>query len=349
MDTSCSIFTYDAVELYPSIPTDLCISRIASWLEFDLKIHTSELKAIVSALEIILKNNRLVCGDLFAEQLNGIATGTSPATSIANLFLSIFEKEKIIEQFARYTPFLKRYIDDGFGVWRSDPDPIKDAEAWASFQDTLNTCGVSWTFSKRSSTAVFLDMNIWIEGKKILTSMFSKPLNLYLYIPPHSCHSQGIIQGLVHGHFIRIHILCSKEEDILKESRLFIERLQSRGYDTNELSPLLLSAEANAEEYACKFFSGKDSKSGPKANRNVYFHITFHPSHPNKEIKEAWRSIVAAPPDEEPLNNLKTEVGFRIPVDRFVMCYHKAHNLGNLLSYRKIDKRQGPKLSSYME
>ena len=79
------------------------------------------------------------------------------------------------------------------------------------------------------------------------------------------------------------------------------------------------------------------------------FHVTFHPSHPNKEVKDAWRSIVAFPPDKEPLSNLQTNVGFRIPVERFVMCYHKAHNLGSLLSYRKIDKRQGPKLSSYME
>ena len=66
-------------------------------------------------------------------------------------------------------------------------------------------------------------------------------------------------------------------------------------------------------------------------------------------MKDAWRSIVAFPPDEKPLNNLQTDIGFRIPVERFVMCYHKVHNLDSLLSYRKIDKRQGPKLSSYME
>ena len=192
-------------------------------------------------------------------------------------------------------------------------------------------------------------MNIWIEYKKILTSLFSKPLNLYLYIPPHSCHSHGIIQGLAHGYFIRIHMLCSREAGIVKESELFIQRLQARGYDTNELSPFLLAAETNAEEYARRFFSGKDSKSKSKSNRNVYFHVTFHPSHPNKETKEAWRSIVATLLEEALLNNLHTEVGFRIPVDRFVMCYHKAHNLGSLLSYRKIDKRQGLKLSSCME
>ena len=148
------------MELYPSIPTNLYISRIASWLEHDLKIHKSELEAIVSALEIVLKNNRLVCRDLFAEQLNGIATGTSEATSIANLFLGIFEKENIIHQFASFTPFLKRFIDDGFGVCRHGPDLAKDAKVWNGFRSTLNKCGVKWTFSERSNKGTFLDMNI---------------------------------------------------------------------------------------------------------------------------------------------------------------------------------------------
>ena len=142
---------------------------------------------------------------------------------------------------------------------------------------------------------------------------------------------------------------AQKKKDIAKESKLFIQRLQERGYNTKELTPLLLAAETHTESYALKFFSGKESESKPKPNHNMYFHLTFHPSHPNQEIKEAWRSIVATPENEPPLNTLKTEVGFKIPVNRFVMCYQKAQNLGNLLSYRKIDKRQGPKVSSYME
>ena len=32
LDQGCSIFTYDAVELYPRIPTDKCIQRISNWL-----------------------------------------------------------------------------------------------------------------------------------------------------------------------------------------------------------------------------------------------------------------------------------------------------------------------------
>ena len=116
IDPSYSIFTYDAVELYPSIPTNLCLNRISTWLENKKGFKGKHLQAICQALEIVLKNNRLVCGDLFAKQIRGIATGTSPATSIANLFLGIFEEDEIIKQFKTSLPFLKRFIDDGCGI-----------------------------------------------------------------------------------------------------------------------------------------------------------------------------------------------------------------------------------------
>ena len=192
-------------------------------------------------------------------------------------------------------------------------------------------------------------MNIWTEGKESLTSFFSKasqPLHLHLapLLPLIWNHpGPGAWPHHQNSH------LCSRKADIVKESKLFIQRLQGRGYDTNKLSSLLQSAEANSEEYARRFFSGKDSTSKSKTNHNVYFHITFHLSHPNKEIKEAWCSIVATPPEKAPLNNFQTEAGFRIPVDRFVMCLHKPHYLGSLLSYRKLNKRQGPKVFSYIE
>ena len=186
---------------------------------------------------------------------------------------------------------MKRYIDDGFGFWRSNPDLIKDAEAWAKFQNTLNNCGANWTFSKLSRTAVFLDqMNIWLEGNNILTSMFFKPLNLYLYIPPHSCHSHGIIRGLVHGHFIRIHILCSEEED--HQHHEGVQTTYSpKGSTLETMIPTSYCLCCYLLKQMLKntpaFFSGKDSKPKFKANRNVYFRVTFHPSHLNKEIKEA--------------------------------------------------------------
>ena len=61
-----------------------------------------------------------------------------------------------------------------------------DKANWARFKKVLGESGLQWTFSERQSSATFMDMNIniEIEEDKIVTSLYVKPLALYLYIPP---------------------------------------------------------------------------------------------------------------------------------------------------------------------
>ena len=55
---NCSIFTYDAVNLYPSIPTDECIQCITSWLSKQKNISKEKLTAINEALVIVHKKQQ---------------------------------------------------------------------------------------------------------------------------------------------------------------------------------------------------------------------------------------------------------------------------------------------------
>jgi hypothetical protein len=125
------------------------------------------------------------------------------------LFLGIFEKDNFTPELLAFLPFIKRYIDDGFVIWKHHPDPITDQKYWILIQPTMNSCGVSWAFSERSRKATFLGMDLWIEKGKVLTALRTKPLNRHLYIPPSSCHSPGVFKGLLFGHIQRISILCS--------------------------------------------------------------------------------------------------------------------------------------------
>ena len=59
-----------------------------------------------------------------------------------------------------------------------------------------------------------MDMTISIRKDRIVTSLYEKLMNLYLYIPPHSAHPPGVLTGLVSGNILRIHLLCSDEDDI---------------------------------------------------------------------------------------------------------------------------------------
>ena len=127
---NASLFTYDAVSMYTNINSKKCISRLSTYL---LDASTSDRfkhyppSALISALKIVMYNNRMRFGDIIVKQLRGIAMGMSPAPSIANLFVAIYEASNILRFLNSGLFYLKRFVDDGFGIWVHDADSAKDA------------------------------------------------------------------------------------------------------------------------------------------------------------------------------------------------------------------------------
>ena len=66
-----------------------------------------------------------------------------------------------------------------------------------------------------SDNVNYMDMTIAIRGDWIVTLLYEKAMNLYLYIPPHSAHPPGVLTGLVSGNILQIHLLCSEQDDII--------------------------------------------------------------------------------------------------------------------------------------
>ena len=60
-----------------------------------------------------------------------------------------------------------------------------------------------------------MDMSLSIERGKITSIIYEKKLTLYLYIPPHAAHPPGILAGLIMGNTLRIHQLCTNEDNIV--------------------------------------------------------------------------------------------------------------------------------------
>ena len=95
--------------------------------------------------------------------------------------------------------YLRCFIDDGFGVWLHDPDPLIEESS-----------GLKWIFSERLNEVVFMDVWLKIEEKNVVTSVYAKPMALHLYIPSHSCHVPGLFPGIVFGNVLQIHKLCTR-------------------------------------------------------------------------------------------------------------------------------------------
>ena len=339
------LFTYDAISMYTNIDTEECLLRLQAFLEDPMTLERYphlHPQALIEALHIVMHNNRMKFGDLLVHQHKGIAMGMAPAPSIANLFVAIYEETHIPLFPTTSLHFLRRFIDDGFGIWLRDADPQQDDIHWNLFQDLINNMGLTWEFSTRSSDVTFMDLNIHLRRGKIFTSLYSKPMALHLYIPPSSCHAPGITTGLIHGHFFRLLHLCSYEHDIEHEIHLFYERLLERGYSLCDLVPLFQTAESQVKQCITTNAIQRNQLTHPHTTKSltdqmVFFHLRYHPSNPPpREIQQMWRQNILTPPEKLPLYQLRNRDGYKISIRQLVLAYSRAPNLGNLLSCRKL-------------
>jgi hypothetical protein len=198
-------------------------------------------------------------------------------------------------------------------------------------------------------------MDLWLKivGRKMVTSLYTKPMALHLYLPPHSCHAPGVLSGLIFGNVLLIHQLCSDAQDVVKEIKLFLHRLLDQGYQLTQLTPLFQKALDNAKAYLrrmaldhLRVWSMREASHC----QQVFLHLPYHPANPSsKTIQKLWSSQVAATPGQPPLSHLTNEQGYSIPIKRLTIAWHCPPNLGNLLSYRKLHNRTGLKVLSFIK
>ena len=141
--------------------------------------------------------------------------------------------------------------------------------------------GLEWIFKEGSEKVNYMDMTISIRKDQIVTSLYEKSMNIYLYIPPYSAHPPGVLTGLVSGNILWIHSLCSDQEDINLRMKQFYARLLVRGYQQN-----LLILECNKGITGARAFIKRGSvrRCEPDKKKDstvrVFFHLTTHPREP---------------------------------------------------------------------
>ena len=104
-------------------------------------------------------------------------------------------------------------------------------------------CCQNRTCETPSSSVNFMDMTIAIVDNHIETKLFEKDMNLYLYLPPHSSHPQGVFTGLICGQILPTRRLClcthSKDADTSSINDFF-GQIVTRGRKQESLAPLFL-------------------------------------------------------------------------------------------------------------
>jgi hypothetical protein len=341
------LFTADAVSMYTNIPTNTAINVIGQKLRRYASSHDSSypVMAVQSALSLVMRNNVFTFGDMTFKQLNGTAMGTPPAPPYATLYYSVYE-DSFLHQFDKSLLFYKRFIDDVIGIWLCDSDPLTDENRWCAFQAAMNQGrGLNWEFSNRSHKVDFMDLTISIHTNCIQTTLYEKPMNLYLYIPPHSAHLPGLLPGIIHGTLFRIFTLCTDDDDKKLRTQTFFRRLLARGYKVDNLRPLFHHAIERAKAYT----GPGNAISHAQDGHSVILHLPFHPNDPpSHHIQHVWHQCVAEPQYKMPLWDMRNpQTRGKCNIRWMIIAYHRPMNLGNILSHRNLNDLPGPPISSF--
>ena len=255
------LITFDVVSMYTSIQIDFALHILGQVLQ-----GNPWMDAIILGLRVILTSNYFVFGDLIFHQLDGTAMGTSVAPTFASLFLAYFEETLLCKQFECNLIYFKRYIDDGFIIWK--PNPAKLFE-FNRFRALLRRSKLKFTFELNSTQMAFLDLWIIRDHTTIATKTHQKALNLHLYLPASSAHPPGVLKGLIFGLIKKYKKQNTHYSDFAAVCRLFHRRLRDRGYHNSVLLPLFERAL-------------REATSHRPTSSQVFFKIAYDPNGPSR-------------------------------------------------------------------
>ena len=161
--------------------------------------------------------------------------GSNAAVVLAEIYM-YYTYDKIIKNLMHnefnFIYYFKRYIDDYLLIL------IKcDSTKFNQFINALpNDLKINWDTPTESAN--FLDINISFLRDNFETTLHQKSLNKYLYITPHSMHSQHTFSGFIKGELIRYARLSSNIYKFINLKIIFYERLRRRGFAHSFLTPI---------------------------------------------------------------------------------------------------------------
>jgi hypothetical protein len=352
------LVTADAVSMYSNIHTDHGVATIRSWLtrhssddEFpaDLK-SPAMIENLCDLLQLVMTNNIFDFDDTTWLQKTGTAMGTSAACAYATIYYSEHEEREIL----KLNPitdrndlgimFYKRFIDDAFIIMLTQDNP----ERFPKLQQTMNSFGkeghrLEWTTEQPSKTVNFLDLtiSIGVDGR-ISTKTFQKKMNLFLYIPPISSHSDTVLYGLIFGQLRRFWLQNTHTDDYIRCASAFQQNLVARGHDTEEVSKLFRLAAASYNQQAKhKRATLTDSTS----HERVFLHMDFHPRQiARTEIQRVFRNVCA-----KSFRETTNQALYPTGIEQLTIAHHRPPNLRDLLCSTKMVQPENERVSDHIK
>jgi hypothetical protein len=305
--------TIDVTALYPSIPHDMGVGALRSFLS-NKDLSRSMIDGICDMTETVLKNNVFEFNSEFFIQTSGTAIGTKMAPTYANIFMSVFEGDLLSR--ATTAPFKWfRYIDDVFLVWTASEASLME------FMNFINTIHPNIQFtSNYSTTSVnFLDVLVTLETDgTINTDLYNKPTDTHQYLHWISCHPNHTKKSIPYSQAMRILRICSKPETAEIRCQELSQFLLRRGYNKKLVRRQIQRAFTN--------FHNPHPRTSKVSGRKIFFGVEYHPSLP--DISGILRKFLPVLHQSEKLRQA-------IP-DPPILSFHQPKNLSRILCRAKL-------------
>ena len=173
-------------------------------------------------------------------------------------------------------PFYGRFIDNSLGVWI---DKNQDPTTWHKFIKTFNSyVKLKLTTAGLTKRLVFLDFTVSITNQNTLKfEMYSKPMNLHLYIPAHSAHPPGVTRGTIIGRLKCFHQTNTDLSDFIYHASKLYFHFSRRGHTPTALNKYFKEACDLLCTNIHRNPNIKDTSNNDDRRRKIFYHVPFHP------------------------------------------------------------------------
>jgi len=246
----------------------------------------------------------------------------------ATIYYGYHEEHPLIPTYGRHLLYFRQYIDDILLIWLWE-----DAADWEAFKNNLGFVILMWDADKLSTSVNFLHMMIAIVNDRIKTRTFQKAINLYLYLPPSSAHTRGVIKGMIYGLMSCYKAQNTHRRDYIFFTTLLFRRLLARGWQREVIYPTFIDAAERLERPRPQ--PNAKTSDNDEMRRTLFFHLQYHPYDVSWcEIRSLYKKYCGK------------LIRVRLDVNRLVIAYSRLHNIGEYCTQAKLQEVPANRLQS---
>jgi Reverse transcriptase (RNA-dependent DNA polymerase)/GIY-YIG catalytic domain len=227
------VFSMDVVDMFTNVPVEETMEIVEERLgEVKTKLPKPD---FMELLKEGVNYRTFRHGEKLYKQKRGFPMGSGLSPALCEVFMNKYEKEWMEKEELR-PEFYRRYVDDGFGVWK------KGREKFEEFKQKVNALhgSIKWTFEEmKEGELPYLDCLVMKKGSKLTTKVYRKPTHSGAYINYSSNHSMSTKHGIIRVLTKRAKAYCDEAGDLREEIRTIEREFVSNGYPRDEVKSVI--------------------------------------------------------------------------------------------------------------